>query len=313
MKFLLLFLVISTFQLFAIVDFEKQILPILEERCIECHKAPFELNGRIKEPKAGLRLDGAGHIMIGSDDGPVVIVDHPSKSSLYLRVALPKSDDDIMPPKGEPLDFYEQELIRKWIAQGVDFGKWVGATDRLENNHGGRIQNAYIKPDYLNFYDKISKSLLPISEEKIESLNTNESLLIRPMGIGSPLLEVRAVTNQEFINNDELLPLLDIREHISVIDLRNTSVSDKLGGIINQFPRLTNLNLRSTGVTDKLISDLKNLDNLRTLNLSQTKITDNSIGKLKSLSKLQNLYLWDTLITPKGLDSLKLKYPNIQK
>jgi hypothetical protein len=135
MKFLLLFLVISTFQLFAIVDFEKQILPILEERCIECHKAPYELNGRIKEPKAGLRLDGAGHIMIGSDDGPVVIVDHPSKSSLYLRVALPKSDDDIMPPKGEPLGFYEQELIRKWIAQVVYWYWFVLLPDNLHFCH----------------------------------------------------------------------------------------------------------------------------------------------------------------------------------
>lgn len=313
MKYSLLFLFISTFRLFAIVDFEKQILPILEERCIECHKAPFELNGRIKEPKAGLRLDGAGHIMIGSDDGPVVIVDHPSRSSLYLRVTLPKSDDDIMPPKGETLSFYEQELIRKWIAQGVDFGKWVGATDRLDINHGGKIQNAYIKPDYLNFYDKISEDLHPISEEKIKSFNKSESLLVRPIGIGSPLLEVRAVTNQELIKDDKLLSLLDIREHISVLDLRNASVSDKLGGILKEFPRLTNLNLRSTGVTDNLISDLKNLENLRTLNLSQTKITDNSIGKLKSLPKLENLYLWDTLISHKGLESLKLKYPNIKK
>ena len=92
---------------------KKEILPILEERCIECHKAKYVLNGKIKEPKAGLRLDGASHIMRGSDDGPVVVVDHPSRSSLYQRVILSSSDNDLMPPKGDPLSFTEQELIRK--------------------------------------------------------------------------------------------------------------------------------------------------------------------------------------------------------
>ena len=55
------------YQLLSVVDFEEEVWPILEERCVECHKAPFEQNGRRKEPKAGLRLDGAGHIMAGSD------------------------------------------------------------------------------------------------------------------------------------------------------------------------------------------------------------------------------------------------------
>ena len=119
-KLLTIFHIFIFNQLYGIVDFEKEILPILEERCIECHKAKYVLNGKIKEPKAGLRLDGASHIMRGSS-GPVVVVDHPSRSSLYQRVILSSSDNDLMPPKGDPLSFTEQELIRKWIAQGLDF------------------------------------------------------------------------------------------------------------------------------------------------------------------------------------------------
>ena len=40
---------------------------------MECHKAPYEKNGMMKQPKAGLRLDGAAYIMHGSDDGAVVM------------------------------------------------------------------------------------------------------------------------------------------------------------------------------------------------------------------------------------------------
>ena len=67
----LIMLLVIKIDLIGVVDFEKEIWPILEDRCIECHKAPFEQNGRRKEPKAGLRLDGAKHIMAGSDDGAI--------------------------------------------------------------------------------------------------------------------------------------------------------------------------------------------------------------------------------------------------
>ena len=36
-----------------VVDFEKQVWPILENRCIECHKAPYEQAGELKIPKPG--------------------------------------------------------------------------------------------------------------------------------------------------------------------------------------------------------------------------------------------------------------------
>ena len=82
--------------------------------------APYEKNGITKQPKAGLRLDGAAYIIMhGSDDGPVVVVDHPSKSSLYQRIILPEDDADHMPPKGGSLSKEQKETIRMWIAQGL--------------------------------------------------------------------------------------------------------------------------------------------------------------------------------------------------
>ena len=75
----LTFTLFLTTSLLAVVDFQEEVWPILEERCVECHKAPYEKNGIMKLPKAGLRLDGAAYIMHGSDDGPVVVVDHQAK------------------------------------------------------------------------------------------------------------------------------------------------------------------------------------------------------------------------------------------
>jgi len=295
-----LLLVLSCFPFYSygIVDFQKEIWPILEKRCIECHKAPYVLNGRKKDPKAGLRLDGASHIMSGSDDGPVVIVDHPSRSSLYKRVILPASDDDIMPPKGDPLSFREQELLRMWIAQGLDFGKWVGATDNVpEKNSRNYRQESNQLPEYLKFYDKLASGLTPISSSEISKLNLGDFLLIRPIGFGNPLLEVRCVTNQNNFTDKTLTKLLAIRDNVAIMDIRNSHLTDRAGEILSQFPNLIKLNLRSTQMGDNGVTMLAKLRNLQSLNLSETQVSDGILEKLVSFPSLTNLYLWKSEVS----------------
>ena len=38
------------------VDFHSEIMPILQARCNDCHKAPYEENGRTRIQKLGLGL-----------------------------------------------------------------------------------------------------------------------------------------------------------------------------------------------------------------------------------------------------------------
>ena len=83
------------------VNFEKQVWPILENKCVQCHKAPYEEDGRVKKPKGELRLDGAWAIMLGGEGGSPVKVGDSAHSDLYMRVTLPEDDDDFMPPTGK--------------------------------------------------------------------------------------------------------------------------------------------------------------------------------------------------------------------
>ena len=311
-KLLTIFHIFIFNQLYGIVDFEKEILPILEERCIECHKAKYVLNGKIKEPKAGLRLDGVSHIMRGSDDGPVVVVDHPSRSSLYQRVILSSSDNDLMPPKGDPLSFTEQELIRKWIAQGLDFGSWVGAKDSLSDESDNLRKKEVYVPKYLSFFDKLSEGTALVPKELINKLNQNESFLVRPIGIGNSLIEVRSVANQEEISNDMISKLLIISENIAILDLRNSPVGDNFGKLLKKFPRLVNLNLSGTKISDALIPNLKEIKHLKSLNLSQTNLTEKSVKDLNALTQLESLYLWETEISEKSIDAIQKNFSKTQ-
>ena len=81
---------------FGAVSFEKEILPFMTKKCVDCHRAPYEENGKKKEPKAGLRLDAAWAIVKGSENGTVLTAGSPDKSGIYESVNLPKDDDALL-------------------------------------------------------------------------------------------------------------------------------------------------------------------------------------------------------------------------
>ena len=297
----LLFFLISVYPLFGVIDFEKKIWPILEERCVECHRAPYELNGKIKEPKAGLRLDGAAHLMHGGDGGVVVVADHPSQSSLYKRLLLPLDDSEHMPPKGNPLSHQQKELIRKWIAQGLDFGKWVGQTDGVEElAEKKRNENTVFVPEFINFYSKLSEGLVPFSKNKLDQISAASGLLIRPIGIGQTLLEARVVTNPESVGDNEIKKLLPIAEHLTKLDLRSTQITDRSLDYIGTFSKLTVLNLRGAKIGDQALAELVNLPILQTLNLTETEVSDHGLKRLSQIETLRQVFLWNSKVSVEG-------------
>ncbi|HCN28815.1 MAG TPA: hypothetical protein DIT64_08605 [Verrucomicrobiales bacterium] len=111
------------------ISFEKQILPVLKTSCFKCHETEHEEDGRVKRPKGGLVLDTAEGIMAGGKEYPKenVVAGKPDDSWLLKTMALPDSDDFAMPPegKGDRVSDADQELIKKWIAAGANFGGWT--------------------------------------------------------------------------------------------------------------------------------------------------------------------------------------------
>ena len=115
------------------VDFEKEILPIFKERCFDCHQKERtdEKTGKIKKPKGKFRMDSAAMLIKGGSEGSNVVPGDAAKSTVYTSTTLPESDDLAMPPegKGDRLTKEQQELIKKWINEGANFGSWKGAAD----------------------------------------------------------------------------------------------------------------------------------------------------------------------------------------
>ncbi|MCB1096592.1 MAG: hypothetical protein KDN22_13530 [Verrucomicrobiae bacterium] len=111
------------------VSFEKEVLPVLEKKCMECHREAYTdpKRGRLKKPKGDLRMDGPEHIVkAGESEKPAITAGKPDESEALARVLLPEDSDDFMPPKGDALTKEEVELLKKWIEQGAKFGEWKG-------------------------------------------------------------------------------------------------------------------------------------------------------------------------------------------
>ena len=93
------------------VDFNKHVKPILESTCVNCH-GPDDADG-------DLRLDSREFALKGGDAGPALVPGKPEESILYTYTVLPEDDDDIMPPKGDPLAKSQTDILKKWIEEGA--------------------------------------------------------------------------------------------------------------------------------------------------------------------------------------------------
>jgi len=119
-KFMLLFVLSGPALTADEVVFNRDIRPILSDRCFHCH-GPDE-----HDRKAKLRLDVAEgpHSPFVERDGVVTIKPGSLKDSeLWYRITT-DDEDDVMPPEDshkKPLTAEEKELFKKWIQQGAKY------------------------------------------------------------------------------------------------------------------------------------------------------------------------------------------------
>ncbi|WP_083491818.1 c-type cytochrome domain-containing protein [Pseudomonas taeanensis] len=109
----LLLVLLPAIQAYAEEPTFQDIKPILQARCVLCHRAP--------EPPLGLSLDSLEDLLKGSQNGPIVSSGAPSSSKLIKR--LKGLSQPRMPMTGPPfLSKEEIALFERWIAGGLKPG-----------------------------------------------------------------------------------------------------------------------------------------------------------------------------------------------
>lgn len=88
------------------VSFSKDILPLFQEHCVNCHGG--------EKTSRGLKLTSFDNAMAGSNNGAMIIAGDPDKSKLFQLVQQGK-----MPKRGGKLSAAQVEILKEWIKAGA--------------------------------------------------------------------------------------------------------------------------------------------------------------------------------------------------
>ncbi len=94
------------------VDFTRDVKPILEQTCVECHGP--------EKVKARLRMDTVAALQKGGKNGPLLKPGDP-ENSLIMRRVLGLDGEDQMPLDKDPLTEAQIDTLRRWIAAGAPY------------------------------------------------------------------------------------------------------------------------------------------------------------------------------------------------
>jgi ankyrin repeat protein len=148
------------------VEYDRDVRPILAERCFGCHGP--------RQQQSGLRLDLRQFALRGGDYGVVIVPGKAAESKLIKRLIGPEAGLQ-MPPTG-PLPQHEIETLRAWIDAGAEMpGRAVEAVV-AENKTSPAVQR---------LIDAIANHDLGSIKSQ---LATDKSLAKAADGFGSTLL-----------------------------------------------------------------------------------------------------------------------------
>ncbi len=116
-------IVVDTIQRAEAVEFDKEVLPILQKNCLACHSA--------REKQGELVLESPQAILKGGDTGPAVVAGRGAESLLIQMAA--HQAETVMPPEGNDvaasnLTSQELGLLKLWIDQGA---RGIGGIDSM--------------------------------------------------------------------------------------------------------------------------------------------------------------------------------------
>lgn len=127
-----------------VVSFERQVKPILENKCVACHSdrsAPWEYSLESRQQAFAPGTSGA-RIVPGKPD-----------QSLFLALSDTHKNVAAMPLVGIRLTTTESRILRRWIAEGADWpagkaGHLKPGTDAI------RPERAPLRPEWKAWFQK---------------------------------------------------------------------------------------------------------------------------------------------------------------
>lgn len=254
--------------------FRDMVQPILETKCVSCHK-----EGKVK---GELRLDELAGIQKGGKDGPFVVAGDMEKSMLIQRIHLPMNEKEHMPPKNK-IQLTEEELIilREWVKSGASFEEKVIQTDPKSELY--RLASATFESNKVYEFQAAD-------EDDILELN-NFYRSVQALYPESPALEVTYFGASAFDPNS-LSELKKVKIQMVKLSLNKMPLAAVDLSFLSEFPNLEEVQMNFADLSTKEIEALSKIPNLKSLAISGNPLTEKDVATISKMSGLEKLYVW---------------------
>lgn len=303
--------------------FASLIEPILERRCVKCHKE--------SKAKGKYRMDTYELLVKGGKEGAGLEPGNAEKSNILVRIHLPEDDDEHMPFEKPTIPAEEIAVLEWWINQGADPVKTLADYDvpapiqvAISKLAPAAVSGAApaVTGPALAGKETVAgpeKAGAPEVSGPAEALKSSVADISKTFpgalsfeSQNSSLLNFTAVSLRGTLDDDGFKKITPVLAHLVTVDLSATKITDSSVALLAASKDLRLVRLAETAVTDAAIDTLVKLPSLESINLYGTKVTDAGIAKLAELPELKHLYLWQTPVTPEAIKALQQKLPGCE-
>ncbi len=289
--------------------YTSNVLPILQDRCYECHG-----NGK---HKGGLSMDVRSSLVSRDSDGIwIVQPGDPAHSLMIERCLLPAEDDEAMPPKGDRLKATELEFLRTWIAAGAVMPATSAAAAAIESSgvRGASVPDSRAdRSGPTNAPKSRSAGLPALSDAQVAEAAAlrGKGINAVPVSVGASTLSV-SIPGGKGVGDADISALIPIAAQIEELSFARASVSDAGMMQMPSMPFVRSVRVDNTALSDVGITVLlsRTLE-VETVNLVSSGATDAVFTVLGKLPRLQRVYVFNTQVTAQGIDRFRATHPGV--
>lgn len=272
--------------------FEDVVLPILEDKCSQCHKG--------SKLKGNLSIETLADLKKGGKHGAAIVAGKSAESELYKRITLDPNNKEFMPTDGKtPLTKTETEIIKWWIekAQATENKKLSELKDAKEITPQiasflglGDNTNA----SNINIGQNINADIpLTIDGTQLESLR-KKGFVIRVMLQKPMMLDVTLPAQSSIKLNTCQTEFKALAKNIIWLNLSDNKLTDVDLTFLQSLTNLEKLRLEKNPLTDEVCKNLTGLKHLEAVNLNETQLTEQGIKELSKNPAIKRVYSWQT-------------------
>jgi len=269
--------------------------PVINNNCVACHNS--------ENYKGGLILETYSNLFKEADYAVPLVSGNPYSSEMFNRINLPAHHEKSMPPRGSGFNYTDIEILKYWIETGAD----SLATFNLDAMSAELIflLNRDYGLDYSPrpYYEKVKVD--SIDQQLLGALRASE-FRVKYLSKTNFLVDVAFIGDT--ISKAQIESLNRVANHITFLDVSDSSLSDDLMQAISEMPHLNRINLSKNKLSTSISPFLIKHKHLESANLNATDISVASLDDLLGQSNVKRVYILDTKVTEDELLNLKETY-----